>query len=71
MLKISTVGLSWEIENDSVMKVNLSKSDRSSHEILKTYFIGDIPMNLLSFGFGITQIGRKTKNLLLKHCKLA
>ncbi len=38
MLKISTVGLSWEIENDYVMQVDLSKFDISYHGIFKNCF---------------------------------
>lgn len=63
MLKISTIGLSWEIKNDYVMQVVLSNFDISYHGILEPISIGDIHINSLSFRFGITQIGRKTKKL--------
>jgi len=53
MLKISIVGLSWEIENDFVMQVVLSNLTYHIMEFLIHVSIGDIPINSLSFGFGI------------------
>ena len=40
------------------------------HRILKHVSTRSIPMSPISFGFGIIQIGRETKNLLSKHCEV-
>ena len=39
-------------------------------EFLKPISTESIPMNQLSFGFGIIQIRHETKKLLLKHCQV-
>ena len=66
MLEISTVGLSWVIENDSVMQVVLTKIDISYHWIFKTYFYWRWNFDLALIWIWNHSIWTKNKEVVIK-----
>ena len=66
MLEIPTVGLSWKIENDSVMQVVLSKIDISYHWIFKTCCYWRLTFELALIWLWNLSIWTKNKEVVTK-----
>ena len=66
MLEISTLGLSWVIENDSTMQVVLTKIDKSYHLIFKTCFYWKYSFELALIWLWNHSIWTKNKEVVIK-----
>ena len=71
MLEISIVGLSWVIENDSVMQVVLTKIDISYHWIFKTCFYWRYTFELALIWIWNHSISTKNKEIVIKTLQVS